>query len=422
MNSYLRQARLSAGLTQQQLAILLGTSALSVWRWEQGMLPTPVLRQRLCAFFQKNEAELGFVHQQATTLFTHASLPAYFDPAIPSLLTPLIGRDSLLSQLKQCMTQTRGMLSLSGLPGIGKTAIVQALAADPEVQQTFSDGILWMSLEKEGSLSQQFARWTAFLQHATEPGQPAQPLDEQALRVLWGEQLRKIIGTRRLLLVFDDIWSMEDLLACQVAGPQCTVLFTTRFPKIARCATHTYHVDELSEEASLALLASHVPHVVDQKPGAVHRLVQVVEGHPLALALLGLALRIENHTGQIRRMQASLDRLLQPSERLHLAFPNASLTTPALSLFSTIAASDHMLTQEARDALRELAQQPFARTLFREELAIAAHISLQALDQLSDAGLLEITDDGRYRLHPVIADYARVLSAQARQTETKPCP
>lgn len=102
---------------------------------------------------------------------------------------------------------------------------------------------------------------------------------------------------------------------------------------------------------------------------------------------------------------------MHASERLHLAFPNISTITPALSLFATIAASEQMLDQETREALRVLAQHMYPQTSFsEEELVQMTGITIQALDQLSDIGLLESTSSGCYRLHPVIADYVRVAS------------
>jgi transcriptional regulator with XRE-family HTH domain len=208
MNMLLRQARLTLGLTQQQLADILGISKLSIWRWEQGQFPGPLLRQRLCSFFQKKERELGFAETRAVGMEHPSQTPTVFDPALPALLTPLIGRTALLSQLKTCLAEARGMISLLGLPGIGKTAMVQTLAADPEVQYAFPDGILWMHLGQDANLSQNLAHWALCLQRAFEPSPVPEQLDEQTARQIWGERIRHLIGTRRLLLLFDDVWSM----------------------------------------------------------------------------------------------------------------------------------------------------------------------------------------------------------------------
>jgi hypothetical protein len=66
---------------------------------------------------------------------------------------------------------------------------------------------------------------------------------------------------------------MADVLACQVAGPQCVSLLTTRLPRIACCASQTYQVNELGEEESLALLSSYappgLPRYLDTHPGSL---------------------------------------------------------------------------------------------------------------------------------------------------------
>ena len=226
MNYHLRHARLSAGLTQQQLADVIGTCLLSIWRWEHGTFPNLLFRQRLCSFFRTSEAELGFVEQETPLLSTVGPLAhaTRIDPALPLLSTPLIGRTPLFTSLKQQVLHGRQSIGLSGLPGIGKTAMLQALSADREIQETFSEGILWMQLGKDPCLSQQYARWTCLLQRVAEQQTLPLPLHEPAARHLWSERLREAIGTRRLLLLFDDVWQVADLFEQRVTGPQCTAV------------------------------------------------------------------------------------------------------------------------------------------------------------------------------------------------------
>ena len=405
MNDDFRAARLTFGLTQHQLAALLGTSHVSIWRWERGEIPSLTSRQKICAFFQRNEADLGF-HAP------HVRLPGgtVFDTALPSLSAPLVGRGACFGTLKQCLTGQPGAFSLSGLPGMGKTSLVQALAADLEVRQAFPDGILWMQLGEKPLLSQHLARWTRLLQgqHALAPAFH-QPFAEGASRLAWADTLRALLCTRRMLLIFDDVWNMEDLLACQIAGTQCSTLFTTRFPRLASCATETFAVPELTEDESFALFCQYAAPVEVPRSENLRVLLQSVGGHPQALLLMGMALRIEGHTGQTRRMFSLLDRLMKPVERLHLNFPSMLTHAPICSLFDTFATSEQALRPEARDALRLLARWYAARTIFsEEELTATRGVSLQALDQLIDAGLLESRRPGWYRLHPVVADYAHL--------------
>lgn len=59
MNTFLRRARLQRNLTQEELASALGTTAMSIWRWESGKLPSPFFRNVMCDYFHLSPAELG---------------------------------------------------------------------------------------------------------------------------------------------------------------------------------------------------------------------------------------------------------------------------------------------------------------------------------------------------------------------------
>lgn len=64
-NELLRYARECHSLSQQQVAEYIGTTPLSVSRWERGVvLPGPHFRRSLCALFQKNPYELGFMQPE----------------------------------------------------------------------------------------------------------------------------------------------------------------------------------------------------------------------------------------------------------------------------------------------------------------------------------------------------------------------
>jgi transcriptional regulator with XRE-family HTH domain len=405
MNDNLRAARLTFGLTQHQLASHLGTSHVSIWRWERGDIPSLTSRQKICAFFQRNEADLGF-------RAPHVGLPGepVFDATLPPLSAPLVGRSAFFDALKQRLIAQPGALSLSGLPGMGKTSLLQALAAELEIRQAFPDGILWMQLGEKPRIGQCLARWARLLQGQNAPiPSLQQPFSEDASRLAWGDTLRELLSTRRMLLIFDDVWSMQDLLACQIGGARCSTLFTTRFPRIASCATETFVLPELTEEESFALLSQYAAPVEVPRSENLRALLQSAGGHPQALLLMGLAIRIEGHTGQTRRMLSLIDRLMKPAERLHLTFPAMFTNAPINSLFETISTSERALHPEAREALLRLARWYAARTIFsEEELTATRSVSLEALDQLIDAGLLESRRPGWYRLHPVVVDYAHL--------------
>lgn len=70
INSSLRRERLLRGWSQQALADKLGTTIVTVSRWERGIqYPGPMMRLKLCMLFEKTESELGlFVEESGEAL------------------------------------------------------------------------------------------------------------------------------------------------------------------------------------------------------------------------------------------------------------------------------------------------------------------------------------------------------------------
>src|SRR5438552_5907146 len=61
-NERLRQERIRRNWRQREVAEQLGTTPVTVTRWESGShQPSPYFRVKLCALFGKSEQELGFI-------------------------------------------------------------------------------------------------------------------------------------------------------------------------------------------------------------------------------------------------------------------------------------------------------------------------------------------------------------------------
>jgi hypothetical protein len=103
----------------------------------------------------------------------------------------------------------------------GNTALAEALATDKQVQTHFHDGILWARLGPQPNVLGLFARWGQLL------GVMPSQVKNLNSREAWRQALQMAIGTRRLLLIIEDAWTIEDALAFQVGGPQCIYLLTT---------------------------------------------------------------------------------------------------------------------------------------------------------------------------------------------------
>src|SRR5260370_22569220 len=107
MNTFLRRARLQTNLTQEELASALGTTAVSIWRWEAGGKPSPFFREAICDYFHLSPAELGWPSRRETGTSRGSPLPSLIDPSIPGVPAgPLMGQQTLLAQIQELLCGT----------------------------------------------------------------------------------------------------------------------------------------------------------------------------------------------------------------------------------------------------------------------------------------------------------------------------
>lgn len=264
-NQQLKAERELRGWSQKYVADQIGADHYYLSRWERGTAsPSPYYRQKLCTLFGKNAKELGLLQEESSEDLEKpgegAALPAQaqraiHDPALPLLsvaATDLIGRDDILSQLKErlCTGKNVGLTALKGLPGVGKTTLAVALAHDGDVQAHFHDGILWAGLGPHPNVLGQLSRWGTLL------GTPSIAAARLNSIEAWTQIIRAAIGTRRVLLAVDDAWQIEEALAFKVGGPNSAYLVTTRFPQIASqfAGEGAVMVRELSGDHGFTLL------------------------------------------------------------------------------------------------------------------------------------------------------------------------
>jgi tetratricopeptide (TPR) repeat protein/transcriptional regulator with XRE-family HTH domain len=449
-NRLLRQAREQACFSQEALAERLGTTQVTISRWERGLTnPTFYYRKQLCELFGLLADALGLAAsgQGARRLSGAESerpgagapeeqvvFPA--DQAVaynPLTLAPfapasgLVGRDEMITMLLRRLSGSPSPCStyaLYGLPGVGKTSVAVSLAHDARILGAFPDGVLWVGLGRSPNILGLLAGWGAKV------GIPSTEMRQLHAPETWARAIRSAIGSRRMLLVVDDAWNISELLAFKVGGPDCCHLATTRRPDIAVqfAGRHVTAVPELGAEDGLALLARLAPEVVASEPNEALTVVQAVGGLPLALTILGGYLNLQGHAGQTRRVRAALSRLRSAEERLRLAEAiaptEAPLSLPALSpdvsrsLQAAIAVSDERLDEQARQTLRALSIVPPKPNSFAEAAALAVGaVSPETLDALVDAGLLEPEGAERYTLHQTIADYASLGHTDSAPSE-----
>jgi len=432
----LRWERQRRGWSRAYIADQIGVAdPKTIGRWERGdAFPSAYFLQRLCALFALPAEALGLCppESQAQPLITASLsretgalsvepvlelLPGHpcCDPALPPRFCgELVGRAQMLTRLKASLraTYAPAVVALSGLPGVGKSALAGSLAYDQDIQQQFCDGILWANLGPHADVLGELKRWASLLE-----------IEDQYESVEeWMRAIHARIGSQAMLLVIDDAWTCQDALAFKIGGPNCAYIFTTRIPTVALylAGAGVCAVDPLDMRHSLELLARFVPELVAHEAFEMRELVHLAGGLPLALQLIGSHLQAQVYSGQSRRWRAAIARLRQAEERLHLTMPRAPLEPhqglpldAPVSLHSEIELSYRYLDLDAQQALCALAHGLTDAASFTEEDALAIDgVSLDALDSLLDAGLLASLGQELYTLHKAIADFAACQSEQ----------
>jgi tetratricopeptide (TPR) repeat protein len=320
----------------------------------------------------------------------------------------LVGRDDLIKDL-QIKLAAGGVSALSGSPGVGKTAIAIEIAHG--MSEHFIDGVLWAGIGESLDKSSMVSIW------ASELGIPSELIDkldkdEDKLRAI-----RKKIGLRRMLLVFDDVWDEVDASTFrQLGGRNCSILFTTRDGTIAaQFANEHTIVEDLSKEDGFKLLQKLAVKAVIAEESEAKELVNAVGGLPLAITLMGGYLRKESDSNQPTRIREALNNLREAKNRLEIRILQPQIDhhpslPPAIpvSLRAVIKISYKKLDELSRNALRSLSVFPPKPNAFSEDAALSVcSTSLEQLNSLCDFSLLGSSICGRYQLHQIICDYAQ---------------
>src|SRR5271167_1753343 len=142
------------------------------------------------------------------------------------------------------------LTALSGMGGIGKTVLAQALTRDEVVQQAFPDGIVWVTAGRETG--------RGFVEQMREVAKAlGDDLSRYEIAQACEHQYRSTIATKAALIVVDDVWSKADIEPLLAESPRSRFLFTTRDASIGRFVSAREHsLELLDHEQSRELLAT----------------------------------------------------------------------------------------------------------------------------------------------------------------------
>jgi tetratricopeptide (TPR) repeat protein len=330
-------------------------------------------------------------------------------PPSPEPLTPFdlppdlptwTGREADTKWLLDQLRQDTDVVAITGMGGIGKSALAVHTAHQVSADD-FPDGILWLDL-RGAQLDVLLASVAAYYGQRqrvdTEP-----TLDRKAAVV------RSILAGKRALLVLDNTDSSQQLdLLLPGEGP-CVTIVTTRHRNLRVLrGVATRSLDKMAPDEAWALFVNILGRPLSEdEAGQVIILHELLEGLPLALDLAASWLREWrrpwlDYVGAVSDTLRSLEMLRDPEDE------------DSRSVRATLALSYDALDESQRVLFRALGvlhSPTFAPAAAAALSDVGSEIAHDTLDRLATLSLVEpsVQSGGRYRLHALLAAYAREL-------------
>ncbi|ATY14446.1 AfsR family transcriptional regulator [Amycolatopsis sp. AA4] len=373
------------------------SDALDTWREfrvrmreELGLEPSEDLRRVHDAVLRGEDGALGVAARPAV-------VPRIRDE-LPHDVGELAGRDDELARL---VAPGSGVCAVDGVPGSGKTAL--AVRAAQLLREEHPDGCLFVGLHGHSTSRAPLApvRVVRRLLRSAGVNEQNIPDDLDELSANW----RAATAPLRLVLVLDDAVSAEQVRPLLPGGTGNRVLITSRRRLPGLDVERRISLGPLTSDAAAGLLSRIVgPARASQEREAVRELASLCGRLPLALRIAGA--RLQNRP--MWTFRDLVDRLADDAGRL------GELTAEERSVEAAFRLSYDQLPPKTQRAFRTLGRAPAPEF---DELVLAAMLGCprreaeSVLEGLVDANLVQAPAAGRYRMHDLVAVYARRLAA-----------
>ena len=317
-----------------------------------------------------------------------------------------VGRDAVMSQLHQMLQQNHrvAVSAIAGMGGVGKTEL--ALQYAMKYQPTYPAGICWLSARGVDVATQivQFGRSLLDLN----PPEDVELVEQ--VTFCWRHW-----QSGEVLLVFDDVTdyaAIKPYLPPSNA-PRFKVLITTRLRLGA--SVNRLELEVLDEAAALALLEPLVgSDRIQLEQDCTQQLCTQLGYLPLGLELVGRYLA--------RKPDLSLAVMLQRLQSKRLAIRALCQTDADMTAQAGVVAAFELSWETLSESARPLgyllslfAAAPIPWSLVEQCLVDQDPETLEETrdSELLNLHLLQRTNPGTYRLHPLIRDFFQTKLVQS---------
>jgi hypothetical protein len=286
-----------------------------------------------------------------------------------------------------------GVAVISGGAGLGKTTLV--VRAAHRLRDRFADGVCF--IDALGMSQRPVASDEILARVLRALGVRAQQIpDDPAERA---GRYRQVLRDRRVLVVVDDAQSEAQVRPLLPGEGGSRLLVTSRRLLAGLEGVQRLHLDPMPVSDARDLLGRIIAERFDPRDDALHRLVDLLGGLPLAVRIVGN--RLISRPGWTAA--DLVDRLSAAERRLD------QLSAGDLTVAAAFEMSYEQLPDAARLLFRRAALVPgpdFGAPLAAVVGEVTVPAAEELLDDLVDLSLMGSAEGGRYRFHDLVRLYA----------------